>query len=196
MTDCLRCHSGTPCRGSIPAFGDPCTTVIPAKAGIQGWGYEIGNLRLSTTSASHKGRYAKISVRGNDGGGGFGPRWPGCRDSTSVLLSPHDDRARRPNLSLSTIEHRCPTMSHFVPPCSTSDTNRGTPSVPFPGKVSHRPDSNGTLWNTMGQFSRKSTAPLRTSTLRRVSNAWMRSACPTRPRPPTTASACYNRPHP
>ena len=56
-----------------------------------------------------------------------------------------------------TIHYGTP-LSHFVPPCSTSDTKRGTPPVPFFGKVSHRPDRDGTLWDGMGHLTQKSTA--------------------------------------
>ena len=81
--------------------------------------------------------------------------------STSVLLS----RVTSPNSSLLTIHYPLSTihyetpLSHFVPPCPTPDTNRGTPPVPFFGKVSHRPDRNGTLWDAMRHLTRKSTAP-------------------------------------
>ena len=78
-------------------------------------------------------------------------RRPGCGDSTSVLLCPRD---HSPTSQLSTIHYGTP-LSHFVPPCSTSDTKRGTPGVPFSGKVFHHPDRNGTLWNRMGQFTGK-----------------------------------------
>ena len=33
-TDCFRCDGGAPCRRWIPTFGDLCTTVLPAQAGI------------------------------------------------------------------------------------------------------------------------------------------------------------------
>ena len=72
--------------------------------------------------------------------------------STRVITTP-----RRPNYPLFTIHYGTP-LSHFVPPCSTPDTTRGTLGVPFFGKVFHRPDRNGTLWNTMEQLTRKSTA--------------------------------------
>ena len=79
------------------------------------------------------------------------PSTPRCADSTSVLLCPRDNHTRGPNYPPS--KYGTP-LFHFVPPCSTSDTNRGTPTVPFFGKVFHRPDRNGTLWNTMEQLTR------------------------------------------
>ena len=42
----------------------PRIIVITAQAGIQGWGPQLGNLRISTTSASQKGSCAKVSERG------------------------------------------------------------------------------------------------------------------------------------
>ena len=56
-----------------------------------------------------------------------------------------------------TIHYGTP-LSHFVPHCPTPDTKRGTPPVPFFGKVSHRPDRDGTLWDGMGHLTQKSTA--------------------------------------
>ena len=60
-------------------------------------------------------------------------------------------RAPAIHFPLPTIHYGTP-LFHFVPPCSTPDTKRGTPTVPFSGKVFHRPDRNGTLWNTMEQL--------------------------------------------
>ena len=58
MADCSRCHSGTPSRGWIPAFGDLCTTVVPAQAGIQGGGERDGfpssRERREDASPSHQ----------------------------------------------------------------------------------------------------------------------------------------------
>ena len=59
-----------------PSF--PQTTVIPAqsihalKAGIQDWGFPARNTSDLRHAVSHRGRYAQVSVRGNDGGGGLG----------------------------------------------------------------------------------------------------------------------------
>ena len=90
---------------------------------------------------------------------------PGLLDAAAHLC--YYARVTSPNASLLTIHyplsaiHYGTPLFHFVPPCSTPDTNRGTPPVPFFGKVFHRPDRNGTLWNTMEQLTEKSTTPPR-----------------------------------
>ena len=53
------------CTTVIPARETLCITVIPAQAGIQGWGPQLGNLRISTTFVSRNGSYAKVSSHGN-----------------------------------------------------------------------------------------------------------------------------------
>ncbi len=72
-------------------------------------------------------------------------------DSTCVLLSPRGttDDKRLPDI------HRGTPLFHLVPRCSTSDTERGTHGVPFPGEVFHRPDRNGTVWYTTEQLARR-----------------------------------------
>ena len=77
--------------------------------------------------------------------------------SLSVKTAPPLPQLSTIHYPPSTMEHRCPILSRFVPRCPTPDTNRGTPGVPFFGKVSHRPDRNGTLWDAMGQLTGKST---------------------------------------
>ena len=56
------------CTIVIPARETLCIAVIPAQAGIQGWGPQPGNLRISTTFVSRNGSYAKVSSHGNAGG--------------------------------------------------------------------------------------------------------------------------------
>ena len=48
-----------------PSFPRP--TVIPAKAGIQGWGFPARNAGHLRHAVSRNGSYAKVSFRGNDG---------------------------------------------------------------------------------------------------------------------------------
>ena len=85
VTDCLRCHGGAPCRGWIPAFGG--TTVRPSHnrhsraGGNPAWGFPARNASHLRHAVSHRGSHAKVSVRGTDGGGGFGPE-SGCWSST------------------------------------------------------------------------------------------------------------------
>ena len=51
----------------MPASGDLCTTVIPAQAGIQGWGFPARNASHLRHAVSHRGSYANVSFRGHDG---------------------------------------------------------------------------------------------------------------------------------
>ena len=55
--------------------------------------------------------------------------------------------------SLPTMEHPCPILSHFVPPCSTPDRASGTPVFHFPPRVFHPPDTNGTERNTLERIT-------------------------------------------
>ena len=61
------------------------------------------------------------------------------------------DRAHSRRMSL--VWNETP-VSHFLPPCPVSDRTGGTAGVPFSGRVSHSPDSNGTQWDGMGHFFR------------------------------------------
>ena len=110
----------------------------PATSPIRSFGFDQCHIAKLTKRWSPRLRTVTLST-------------PRCADSTSVLLCPRDNHTRGPNYPPS--KYGTP-LFHFVPPCSTSDTNRGTPTVPFFGKVFHRPDRNGTLWNTMEQLTR------------------------------------------
>ena len=67
---------GDLCTTVLPTQRDLCTTVIPAQAGIQGRGFPARNPSHLRHTVSRSGSYAKVSVRGKDGGGG---RAPGSR---------------------------------------------------------------------------------------------------------------------
>ena len=115
----------------------------------------VGSSRPATSPIRSFGfdqcHIAKLSRRWSSRLRTVTPSTARCADSTSVLPCPRDNHTRGPNYPPS--KYGTP-LFHFVPPCSTSDTNRGTPTVPFFGKVFHRPDRNGTLWNTMEQLTR------------------------------------------
>ena len=106
VTDCFRCHSGAPCRGWIPAFGDLCVTPVAGDSVAEMPSREPPTLdsRLRGNDGYAKVRVrgndgfsgndgcSKVSVRGNDGGGGFGvgrTRSRLVRPRFSSALAPH-----------------------------------------------------------------------------------------------------------
>ena len=56
-----------------------CTTVTPAQAGTQGWGFPARNASHLRHAVSHRGSYAKVSERGN-------PSPTGCATMTREAL--------------------------------------------------------------------------------------------------------------
>ena len=86
VTDCLRCHSGAPCRGWIPAQGDLRTTVIPAQAGIQLGGSPPGILAISATLSPTGGVTQRSPFAGLTEVGDLGrSRAVGLRHAAMVL---------------------------------------------------------------------------------------------------------------
>ena len=64
---CLRVGDGFPPSETFEQPSFPRPTVIPAKAGIQGWGFPARNAGHLRRAVSRNGSYAKVSFRVNDG---------------------------------------------------------------------------------------------------------------------------------
>ena len=65
----LRVGDGFPPSETFEQPSFPRTTVIPAKAGIQGWGFPARNAGHLRHAVSRNGSYAKVSFRGMTGVG-------------------------------------------------------------------------------------------------------------------------------
>ena len=70
----------------VPAQGDLCTTVIPAKAGIQGAVGELGLRRFGSPTLLCSGSYARVSAGGNPSPVGLGSREPNYSSYCFSLL--------------------------------------------------------------------------------------------------------------